>query len=175
MSIQVAIAARVLDRRLRKLAAALSSPNCTRKVYLATPVSEALQGRNVTHAEARLFGVAQARLEQFANGDEFVCRRPPSRKATSAKGALALAMLEPAIDEVWEMPVGTLRLFGRFAERGVFVVTNWGLRQLLGTDERKWRFVTQTCITEWTRLFHPYAPLRGIDLHEYLGNARPIV
>ena len=87
----------------------------------------------------------------------------------------ALAMLEPADDQIWAFPIGTLRLFGRFAAKDVFVVTNWGLRQLLDDDEKKWRFVIQTCKTEWTKLFHPYKPLSGTHLHEYLSNARTLV
>ncbi len=172
MSIKTEIVARVLDGRLKKLTALVPGKVEVRKIYLTTNVLDALNGKDVTGLEAHLFGIAQARLEQFIGGDEFVCRLPPSRRPSRGKDVPALAMLEPADDQVWEFPIGTLRLFGRFAARDVFVVTNWGLRQLLDDDEKKWRFVIQTCKTEWTKLFHPFSPLSGVHMHEYLSNAR---
>ncbi len=172
MSIRAEIVARVLDGRLKKLTPLVPGKVEVRKIYLTMNVVDALNGIDVTGHEARLFGLAQARLEQFIGGDEFVCRLPPSRKSSREKGVPALAMLEPADDQAWEFPIGTLRLFGRFAVKDVFIVTNWGLRQLLDDDEIKWRFVIQTCKSEWTKLFQPFNPLSGTHLHEYLSNAR---
>ena len=52
--------------------------------------------------------------------------------------------LDKRREEVWEIrsprPRPSLRVFGRFAERDVFVATNWAERKLLkGRGSREWR------------------------------------
>jgi hypothetical protein len=174
MSIRTEIKARQLDGRLKRFTSLLPVAVEPREIYLAREVSDAFGEVGITNYEAWLFGLAQARFEQFINGDEFVCRIPPSRKSPR-KTELPLAMLEPVEDQVWEFRIGKLRIFGRFADKDVFVATNWGLRQILDTDRQKWRFAIQSCRSEWTRLFPAFNPLVGDDLHDYLTNARTIV
>jgi hypothetical protein len=172
MSIRSEIKARLLEGRLKRFKAVLPTVWEVREIYLTAEVIEAVGGVGAVDYEERLFGLAQARLEQFINGDEFVCRMPPSRKATKVVG---IAMLEPVADEVWEFRIDKLRIFGRFAEKDVFVATNWGLRQLLDDDKDKWRFVIQTSRAEWKKLFPAFDPHRGSSLHDYISNARDIV
>jgi hypothetical protein len=83
-----------------------------------------------------------------------------------------MARLFPGVDEVWEIrsrdPKPGLRIFGRFAERNVFVALNWSDRTSLGPQgSREWATAIRTCKAEWRKLFATYEPISGMPLDDY--------
>jgi len=61
----------------------------------------------------------------------------------------------------------SLRVFGRFVAQDYFAALTWESRANLGKPP--WRGARLASKTVWTRLFYPYPPLSGADLHDYLS------
>jgi hypothetical protein len=177
MSIQAEIAGRVAEGRLRGLVQAISGTAEKRRVFAVPRVIEMLDGPWATSHHERRAGAARALLEIFLRGDQIVGRMPPSRNVNTV-----IALLDPAVENVWEFRIGNprpgMRILGRFAEQDTFVATNWVNREELrdaktGEDDpRKWRDEVVRCKAIWTNLFPSYNPFVGSTLHDFIGNAR---
>lgn len=86
-----------------------------------------------------------------------------------------MKLLDPRREEVWEIrsrsPKPSLRLFGRFAARDVFVALTWSARApLAGKGSLPWRDAIRACKAEWRKLFPTYQPLSGSDIHDYIAD-----
>lgn len=140
-------------------------------------VMRMLDGPWDTTQKARRAGAARALLEGFLRGDEIVGRWPPSKNVNTL-----IALLEPPADNVWEFRIGHprpgVRILGRFAERDVFVATNWLYREdfrdsKTGDDDlRRWRDEIVRSKAIWAQLFPPYDAYWGTTLHDFISKAR---
>ena len=91
-----------------------------------------------------------------------------------------LKPLSPKADCVWEIvnkkPRPSLRVFGLFATRDVFIATNHQVRGFLGArGNPAWSEEIRRAVFEWRQLFHehqqtPFRPLRG-TLDEVISGA----
>lgn len=67
-------------------------------------------------------------------------------------------------------PRPSIRVFGRFAERDVFIAVNAALRDPLGgMGSRPWRDEVVRTQTLWRQLFPTYDALDGRSLHELIS------
>ena len=87
-----------------------------------------------------------------------------------------LFLLYPARDAVWEIrsvsPDPSIRVLGLFAERDVYIATNFALRSDLGGwQSREWKEVKRLARARWTQMFHPYEPLRGTEISKLVSGA----
>jgi len=87
-----------------------------------------------------------------------------------------LFQLSDRREEVWEIkaprPNPGLRVFGRFAQKDVFVALHHEARDALkGWQSRGWRDAKEICKSEWRTLFLTWEPLRGRIIHDYVSNA----
>jgi len=177
MSIQAEIASRVAEGRLRALGQAMPGAPDKRRIFAVPNVIEMLDGPWPTSHFGRRAGAARALLESFLRGDEIVGRMPPSKDVHTV-----IALLDQAIENVWEFRIGNprpgVRILGRFAEQDTFVATNWVNREdfrdpTTGQDDsRRWRDEVVRCKTVWNHLFPSYKPFAGSTLHDFISNAR---
>jgi hypothetical protein len=66
----------------------------------------------------------------------------------------------------------SIRVLGCFAERDVFIATNYALREELGGwQSRAWRDVKVRARTIWTHLFHTYQPVITTNVHDVVTGA----
>jgi len=144
---------------LRPLAAGTSARRC---MLLAEDVWSLL---NTTHEDQELeerIGFLQADLEVFAEG------QPIHPKY--------LFLLYPVEDAVWEIrsvrPAPSIRVLGLFADKDVFVATNYALREELGGwQSREWKQVKRRARAVWSSLFHPYPPMVSTDVNQLVSGA----
>ena len=137
-----------------------------RAMFLTADLSAALAATNLGQAEIFRYMALRARLEHFVTS-------PVITKAY-------LKPLRPEADCVWEIvnrsPKPSLRVFGLFATRDVFVATNHQLRGALGgIDTPQWKQEIRQARSEWRRLFQDdkvirFDPLRG-RLDEVISGA----
>jgi hypothetical protein len=90
-----------------------------------------------------------------------------------------LKRLKPPPPEIWTIrvtdPAIQVRLFGRFIEPDVFVVTRFVLRRDLTRKgkrcPRKWKRAMESCEASWNRLFPENVPLSAKSIDKYVtGN-----
>lgn len=175
MSIGAEIIHRIAEGRLHEFLPIMPSPNNKRRLLVTTEVQQIVDGPWSNSALSRRCGRARGWLEQFVHGDEIVARMPPSKNVNTL-----LALLAPAVENVWEFRIGDprpgIRIFGRFADLDVFVATNWGKREDLDMQspakKSEWQNEMVRCKTKWRNLFPTYNPLSGDTLHDYISNAR---
>lgn len=165
MSIRAEIISRVYEGRLVQFTQAIRRLPDQREIYLPPDIKETITNPNVD----RRFGRAQAMLEAFVRGDVFVVRLPPKKNVTAM-----MALLDPMEDDVWEFrirePKPGLRIFGRFAEKDIFIGTHCYVRDELPKD--KWAHQIKLCRHEWKLLFPAYPALSGSNVHDFISNAR---
>lgn len=85
-----------------------------------------------------------------------------------------MKLLEPEQEEVWEIrsidPKPSIRVFGRFAAKDVFVATNMGFRSGLGGfGSIEFRAAMTHCKREWSRCFYTWPPHKGKSVHDYIS------
>lgn len=107
-------------------------------------------------------GELQADLERFVDG------QPIDPKY--------LFLLYPAHDNVWEIrsvaDVPSIRVMGLFAERDVFVATNYALREALGEwQSREWKCVKRMARAIWRCLFITYQPMHTNNVKDLVSGA----
>ena len=178
MSIRDEINGRIAERRLYNLEPALASDPVERTMLISAEINDHLIGPWPNVTAAKRFGELRADLEAFVKGEKVaVCLDP-----YIARNAY-MGRLDGPSDEVWDVrsrdPRPALRVFGRFAERDVFVALTWSprsipllgyLRKPLGDkDSREWRDAIIECKAEWKKLFQAYEPIPGPNLHDYIS------
>jgi hypothetical protein len=136
-----------------------------RPVYMARKAYARVFGPNAEESER--MGFLEADLRRFISGD----------KITVARGKEASCILKPLsnVIEVWELrskDPPAIRLFGRFADKDVFIATNLEYRSLLyEIKSRFWAVQMRRCQAIWNRLFPYIDPHRGETSHDYVSNA----
>jgi hypothetical protein len=177
MSIRAEISRRVAEGRLKALSQSMPGPPDRRQIVVVQSVMDMLDGPWATPHQSRRAGEARALLENFLRGEQIVGRMPPSKDVHTL-----IALLDPPGDNVWEYRVGNprpgMRILGRFAEKDLFIATNWVNREdfrdpVTGQDDsRKWRDEIVRCKAIWNQLFPTYQPFGGNTLHDFISNAR---
>jgi hypothetical protein len=94
----------------------------------------------------------------------------------------AIAILHPPEERVFDFrvrkPHPGIRVFGCFAEKDVFVATNWERRDRLPVvtppenDSEEWKLERHICLSRWRQL-SPYEPFEGKSVHDYISNGIP--
>jgi hypothetical protein len=87
-----------------------------------------------------------------------------------------LFLLFPAPDAVWEIRSvrddPSIRVLGLFAEKDVFISTNFARREGLGGwQSREWKWVKRMARALWRRIFPTYSPVTTIDVKEVCSGA----
>jgi hypothetical protein len=124
--------------------------------------------------------------ELWADFDYFIDgHRIDLRSLFSLDEYAFMALLEPPEYEVWEIrsidPVPSLRVFGSFVQRNIFVALTWAARKDLSWRySNEWKVAIQEYKEEWETYFGVARPHAGSyadanNYHEpYLSNARVI-
>jgi hypothetical protein len=116
----------------------------------------------------------RADFDHFIDGNKIYLRSDNSLEETAF-----MARLAPPSDEVWEIrsidPKPSLRVFGSFVERDVFVALTWARRKDLGgRRDPRWNLAISNYKKEWEKNFSNYKPMFGRYPNEYLTNTRII-
>ena len=137
-----------------------------RVIYVTEPIKAFIDG-----PETRA-GFLQADLDRFIEGGLITASMIP-RKA----GVANMGLLKPPEDGIWDIrsqdPKPSLRLFGGFVRKDVFVGLVMKERKLLGDFlSRPWANAVTECNREWQKRFLAYKPFTGDSVHDYLSNCR---
>ncbi len=86
-----------------------------------------------------------------------------------------MARLHPPADDVIEIrsrdPKPGMRVFGRFADKDVFVALNWEYRENLGgPQDKEFGREREICKAEWRKLFNTYPSINGKKIDEYFAD-----
>lgn len=87
-----------------------------------------------------------------------------------------LFLLFPATDAVWEIRSvrdnPSIRVMGLFAEKDIFISTNFARREGLGGwQSREWKWVKRMARALWRRIFPAYAPVTTANVKEVCSGA----
>jgi hypothetical protein len=135
-----------------------------RFIFVATGLATMLDGPwEELEMEIRWRRV-RADLEQFVTGGIIVVGETGYMKA-----------LKPEADEIWEIrcidPDPSVRIFGSFAEKDVFVALGQRYRQQLAEiGSPEWAEAIRACKADWRRLFFTYRPHSGSKINEYISD-----
>ncbi|MGB6451481.1 MAG: hypothetical protein WBE92_12080, partial [Steroidobacteraceae bacterium] len=132
-----------------------------RAIFLTRELYEAVHGQHSSDAETTRYAVLQAQLEVFV-GDEVIA-------------SSYMKPLSPRNKGVWEIknkrPKPSLRVFGLFASRDVFIGTHHQLRPPLGRfGTPMWKEQIRVARYQWRQLFGDSEPLIG-ELNEVISGA----
>lgn len=170
MSIHDSICYWIAEKRLFELNPVFESDPIERTLIVSKEIYDLLEGPWLDDSWARRCRRLQATLEAYVKGQRIgICLKP--YKAASAY----MARLNKPSDEVWDIrstdPNPALRVFGRFADRNLFVALIWSPRSVeipasqrppLGPrDSDEWRDAIVECKAEWKKLFPSYSPIHG--------------
>jgi len=86
-----------------------------------------------------------------------------------------MARLDPLEDDVIEIrsrdPKPGMRVFGRFADKDLFVALNWEYRgNLGGPSDKEFDREREICKARWRQLFPTYESIGGRDIDEYFAD-----
>lgn len=143
-------------------------------------IKNVLTGVNATAEEIMRGRELWANLDYFIDGHRIFLR-----PLFSTGEPAFMALLEPPPNEVWEIrsidPSPSLRIFGSFISKDVFVALTWAARKdLQGRYSKEWRVAIQEFKEEWQVYFGNRLPLSGsyanVNKYQdtYLSNARVI-
>ncbi len=178
MSIKDSIAYWIDEGRLHELKLRLDSDPILRAMVISNEIFDLLNGPWDEALWERRCNLLWATLETFIKGQEIgICLTP--YKATAAY----MSRLDKPEDEVWDIrsidPSPGIRVFGRFAEKDVFVGLIWSPRSVeipasqrlpLGDkDSIEWKHAILECKSEWRKLFPSDEPIHGEEIDEYVG------
>lgn len=96
--------------------------------------------------------------------------RPYSKPKTTY-----MARLDPPEDDVIEIrsrdPKPGIRVFGRFADKDVYVALNWEYRENLGgPQDKEFDREREICKAEWRKLFNTNPSINGTQIHDYFAD-----
>ena len=117
-------------------------------------------------------GYLHQELDRFIEGRLITASLIP-RKARNAN----MGLLKPIEDGIWDIrssaPPPSLRLFGGFVRKDIFVGLVLKERKTLRDWlSREWTNVIVECNREWQSRFLAYKPFTGDSVHDYLSNCR---
>ncbi len=166
MSIREELAARCEEGRLRLVPPLLPGRH-DRVLYVVEELHEEILAAAVgTDSAAYRVGQLLRDFDRFSSGGHIVVGY---RKENSC----FMKPLDPIVEEVWEIrsrdPRPALRVFGRFAEQDVFVVTHKVWRHEIADNQIEWDREIRRCKAIWRQLFPTYPPLTGSKVSDYFS------
>jgi len=170
----------VAEERLFILRPWLESDPVVRTMVVSEEIKDLIEGPWEDISWEERCNKLRADLEEFVKGSVLAVSLTPHRHKTAYMGRLK----QPR-DEVWDIrsrdPKPSLRVFGRFADRDIFVALFWSPRsvkiphtQRLPLGDRhsiQWNSAIRECKAEWRKLFPTYEPIHGEHHDVYLTNA----
>lgn len=172
MSLETEIDALLVSGRVFQLATEYPGLPQRRTIYVSHAVNNLLLGPWTNTDEEYRIGQLRYWLDRFISGGRVYVREQPRAKKSTAD----MAQLEPWIDEIWEIrsidPKPSLRVFGSFAQRDVFLALTWAARKSLDYfGGPKWQAAIAHYKAEWQSHFNSQ-PLTGVLYPSaYLSNA----
>lgn len=162
MSIGELIRERVHGRMLFPIKPKAAGTSPRRAMFVSEALWAFLETPHANPDWDERIGLLQSDLEVFAEG------MPIHPKY--------LFLLYHSREAVWEirsvLPDPAIRVLGRFAQKDVFIATNFALREELGGwQSRAWRDVKVMARTIWINLFHTYPPIQTIDVNDVVTGA----
>ena len=147
--------------RLRRLIPRSVDLPLRRPIFLRHELHRTLFGEQTSAEDTARYMALRARLEMFI-GDEVIA-------------SSYMKPLVPYRNGVWEIlnkkPNPSLRVFGLFATRDVFIGTHHQLRSALGSfSTPMWKDEIRRARHEWDQLFEGIDPVVG-KLHEVISGA----
>lgn len=135
-----------------------------RRIFVKPEINELIAGRTPSNPEFPC-GEADFEIGKFAKGHIVgVSRR------YSGKGELKiLSDLPEAWAFCFRRPSPGWRMFGRFAQKNIFVGFNCIPREQAG-DMVRYNQCAVAMISEWELLFPGVEPFKGTDFEDYLGS-----
>lgn len=180
MSIHDEIRARIGEGRLHQLGLTLASDPTVRRLLISNEIKDLIDGPWSDLMWERRCNRLRANLEAFVRGDVI---------SLCLKGFVArrayMGRPDKPHEEVWDIrsraPRPALRVFGRFADKDVFVALFWSPRSVkipysqripLGNkDSIQWKSAKRETKAEWRKLFYTYQPIQGSSHNDYASNA----
>jgi len=167
MSIRIEIEKRKTEGALHVLEPLIPGAPHKRVVLANEWLFEELSGPWEDEAEELRMGRLWADLDHFSTGEQIVV-------GNRFDDDCHMKRLNPPSAEVWEFlsrwPSPSIRVFGRFAEVDVLVITHKWVRKLLGAfGSRTWKREIRRCNAEWTRLFPAHYPVTGVSVNDYIS------
>ena len=149
-----------------------------RHIFMSNEIQKLVEIPMPTEMARKRIAGLRAELEAFVRGDQIaICLHP--YKAGKAN----MGRLDRPADEVWDfrsVKKPGLRIFGRFSERDVFVAltcwprsieVEWLDRPPLRENEsQQFNDAINGCKAEWQSLLHPYEPLSGGHVSDYISD-----
>jgi hypothetical protein len=91
-----------------------------------------------------------------------------------------MARLDPPRDDVIEIrsrdPKPGIRVFGRFADKDVYIALNWEYRERLGgPKEKEFDREREICKAKWNQLFPTYPSINGNQINDYFADTSNIL
>ena len=119
-------------------------------------------------SESYRIGLLHNELDRFSGGDAVTV-------GYGTEKTCFMKLLDPKADQIWEMrckdPKPSYRIFGRFSETDVFIATHLSSRtRLKSLGSVEWGEEVRRCKATWRRLLHPYPPLTGDSIHDYISD-----
>jgi hypothetical protein len=131
-----------------------------RMMFVSQELNEILVSEAPSLADVARIAVLDAQLGHFVEG--------------GVVDPTYMRMLDRPAHNVLEIrarrPRPSIRVFGRFAQKDVFIALNVELRNsLAGKGSRAWRDEAVRCGVLWRALFPTYDPLEGDSLHDFIS------
>lgn len=150
-----------------------------RELYVYRDVMQAISGPWRDDDDRVACSFLRRELDRFVEGQVVSLALQPFRKRADA----AVAILHPPQERVFDFrvrePYPGVRVFGCFADRDLFVATNWERRDLLPSvtppndDADEWKMERQICLTRSRQVASPYDPYEGNTVNDYISNGIP--
>jgi hypothetical protein len=170
MSIRDEINNRVRERppRLFFLPPLIEGMPIVREIFVTEEIQQIAYPPWPNGPTGRRFARMRAYLDAWTEGRLISIAEDPYEKPRST----FLARVDPAPDEVFDIrcisPRPGMRVFGRFADKDLFIALTWAGRENLPGD-KDWRNEREACKAAWRRLFPSYPPFIGESLNDYVS------
>jgi hypothetical protein len=141
-----------------------------RSICVAEPMNRILSGPWPNDNEWEQAEHLKADLSRFIRGGLITVSEDPDEKTCQLK------RLQPGRREVWEIrsrePLPGIRVFGRFADKDLFVAFCWEDRMILGPkNSETWKYHARRCVADWTNYFPNHLPVHnGRFPDDYISN-----
>ncbi len=137
----------------------------------------------IVYVEAKLFAdiqdPTQRRMGLLASDLGYFSRGGIMTVGYGRDKSCRIKSLDPRSREIWELrckdPKPQVRMFGRFADVDVFVVTHACFRDQLGSTHltkyngNTWEAEIKRCENIWNQLFQGHPPHSGSNIRDYIS------
>lgn len=173
MSIRVEINQRIYEKRLWQLNPMVSTDPCVRWMFITEEIRSFLIGPWDSTEDQIRAGVLRAYMDEFSKGNPISLDLRPYDK----NKAVYMAALDPVEDNVFTIrnrDKPSIRVFGSFAKKDVFVATVWDYRNNLGgPNSKEWRDLRERSKAVWRQLFNQYQSFSGATPDDYASKIIP--